>query len=233
MLNDRSLDILSISWVCQLQGFVVSFCATMETYSLMLLAIERYYYIVKKQPLIKTQIQAMILFGWIWIGDLNFAIQPSLLYCSIPSWKPSVRPFLIPLMIQMIVIIHVIGYCYFKINRETRIWAEFKDKPNENIISLKTQTSDAPPAVATSRNCNSGVCKILVTCVVLGTVSLIAWLPVSICYIYSMITGQKVGSDYEAASILIWSTAMFGDVIILAIVDKRWTAAIQQVVWNK
>jgi hypothetical protein len=240
MVATQSMDILSIFWACQLQGFIVSLCSTMEVYCLMLLAIERYYFIVKKEPLTQSHIHIMILIGWLWIGLLalipiwvdgfEYRIQPSQLYCNIASWKPALRPFLIPVMIQLFLIIHTIGYCYFKINRETRIWAEFKQKPQENILTMKTQGASMEKSnVTTSESTQCRVCKILVTCVILAGWTLIAWLPISLCYVYSLVTSQPVPISIETTCVLIWNIAMLGDVIILAMVDKRWTAAIRYI----
>jgi hypothetical protein len=64
----KNSDILSIQWVCNLDGFTSMFCCGMEIYSLMCIGLERYFAIKKQQPLTLNQIIGLLVFGWVEIG---------------------------------------------------------------------------------------------------------------------------------------------------------------------
>ena len=56
------------SWSCNLNGFLNTFCCGMEIYTLMWIALERYFTIVKQKELTYNQIIAILVFGYCWIG---------------------------------------------------------------------------------------------------------------------------------------------------------------------
>jgi hypothetical protein len=55
---------------CSINGFLNVFCCCMEIYSLMGIALERYFAIVKQTPLNFNQIIGLLVFGWIECGLL-------------------------------------------------------------------------------------------------------------------------------------------------------------------
>jgi hypothetical protein len=55
---------------CSINGFITLFCAGMEIYSLMCIALERYFAIKKQNPLSKRQIIGLLVFGWVEVGLL-------------------------------------------------------------------------------------------------------------------------------------------------------------------
>jgi hypothetical protein len=59
-------NLLSVGWLCSLDGFLNLFCCGMEIYTLMCIALERYFAIKKQQPLTLNQIIALLIFGYVW-----------------------------------------------------------------------------------------------------------------------------------------------------------------------
>jgi hypothetical protein len=64
MIIMKSPKILTIQWVCDLNGFINMFCSAMEIYTLMCIALERYFAIKKQQPLSFNYIIGLLIFGY-------------------------------------------------------------------------------------------------------------------------------------------------------------------------
>jgi hypothetical protein len=68
ILHAGNSNILSVGWICDLNGFLNFFCSGMEIYALMCIALERYFVIKRQEPLTFHQVMAMIVFGVCWVG---------------------------------------------------------------------------------------------------------------------------------------------------------------------
>jgi hypothetical protein len=68
MIMMKTPEILTVQWACSLNGFLNVFCCGMELYTLMCIALERYFAIVKQKPLTSNQIVGLLVFGYCWIG---------------------------------------------------------------------------------------------------------------------------------------------------------------------
>jgi hypothetical protein len=64
-------NILSNEWACSTNAFLNLFCCFIEIYTLMCIALERYFAIVKLKPLTLNQIIGLMVFGWIEVGLLS------------------------------------------------------------------------------------------------------------------------------------------------------------------
>ncbi len=98
-------NILSIQWVCSLNGFFNVFCCGMEIYTLMCIALERYFAIVKQYPLTLKQIMGLLVFGWIECGlvaRLNRFIRNNHFLVSHCGIHHSITQRKIPLYIALI-----------------------------------------------------------------------------------------------------------------------------------
>jgi hypothetical protein len=67
----KNANFLSIPWVCSSNAFIGLFCSGMEIYTLMCIALERYFAIKKQTPLTLNQIIGLLVFGWIECGLLT------------------------------------------------------------------------------------------------------------------------------------------------------------------
>jgi hypothetical protein len=59
-------NFLAISWICNFEGFINMFCCGMEIYTLMCIALERYFAIKKQKPLSFNYIIGLLIFGYCW-----------------------------------------------------------------------------------------------------------------------------------------------------------------------
>jgi hypothetical protein len=64
----QSTDILNMKWVCSVDGFLNLFCITMELYTLMCIALDRYFSIKKQTPLTLNQVIGLLVFGYFVTG---------------------------------------------------------------------------------------------------------------------------------------------------------------------
>ncbi len=60
-----------LGWGCSLNGFINIFCCGIETYTLMCIALERYFAIKQQTILNFNQIALMLLFGYFWVGIMS------------------------------------------------------------------------------------------------------------------------------------------------------------------
>ncbi len=61
-------NVLSTELACNLHGLINTFCCCMEAYTLMCIALERYFSIVKQTPLTFNQVIGLLVFGWVEVG---------------------------------------------------------------------------------------------------------------------------------------------------------------------